>query len=188
MDIPEFLYHYYEIEQGPFKNITQNKFEKAQDIQNRISTGFNSKRPSNYIDLRFSLEKRLKKGFIDKGGKPKRDDPFYFTLGKCNWMKSCFENPGTIKIPLSNFNSKQISFTYPDSMVSFQIYDEPKLSLYKKASNGQIYLLNEISDLLDKYGLPSEEKWQSQENMKYDRYIEAQVWDDFLIDKYQQKP
>ncbi len=187
MNVPEFLYHYYEIEQGPFKNITQNKFEKAKKIQNNISIGFNSKRPPNYIELRFSLEKRLKKEFIAKGGEPKRNDPFYFTLGECEWLKSCYKNVSVVKIPLASFNPKKISFTYPDSMVSFQINDEPKLSTYKKEYNGKVYLLNEITELLDKHGLPSKKIWETHEKMKYDRYIEVQVWDDFLIKEYQLK-
>ncbi len=188
MNTPEFLYHYYEIDQGPFLNITQNEFEKAKKIQNNISVGFNSKRPPNYIELRFSLEKRLKKGFVNKGGKPKRNDPFYFTLGKCEWLKSCYENPGVVKIPLADFKSEQISFTYPDSMVSFQFHDEPKLVKYRKACNGQVYLLDEIQELLNEYGIPTEEKWHSQESLKYDRYVEVQVWDDFIIKKYLAKP
>ncbi|NMH88490.1 hypothetical protein [Flavivirga algicola] len=187
MDIPEFLYHYYEIEQGPFLNITQNKLEEAKKIQNNISVGFNSKRPSNYVELRFALEKRLREGFIAKGGKPKSSSPSYFTLGKCEWMQSCYANPGVVKIPLTNIKPEQISFTYPDSMVSFQFYDEPKLAKYRKACNGQIYLLDEIQKLLNQYGIPSKDKWSSQENLKYDRYIEAQVWDDHIINNYLEK-
>jgi len=81
MPIPKFLYHYYELENGPFLNITEQDFEKATNIQSEISKGWNSKRPNNYIELRFALEKRIKKQFVSKGGKPKRKDPFYFTLG-----------------------------------------------------------------------------------------------------------
>lgn len=185
MPVPKFLYHYYETEQGPFKNITRNGLKRAQEIQNNISVGFNSNRPSNYIELRFSTEKRLKELFINKGGQPKRDDPFYFTLGPSEWMRSCYKNPGTVKIPLTDFHPEQISFTYPDSMVSFQFHDEPKLSLYRKKCNGKIFTIHEIEDVINKYGFPTETKWQSEESLKYDRYIEVQVWDDTFIKKHQ---
>ena len=187
MAIPEYLYHYYEIDNGPFRNITENEPQKAIEIQDQISIGFNSKRPSNYIELRFDLEKRLKEGFISKGGIPNRDDPFYFTLGACEWMKSCYSNPGAIKIPLAALKPEHISFTYPDSMVSFQFYDEPKLGKFRKEFNGKVFLLDEIKELIGKHGLPSEDKWKFQEEMKYDRYIEAQLWDDTLIKAYQNK-
>ncbi|GAA4273047.1 hypothetical protein U6A24_07210 [Aquimarina gracilis] len=187
MSIPKFLYHYYEMDQGPFRNITENSFEKAVEIQENISVGFNSNRPPNYIALRFALEKRLKKGFLAKGGEPSRDDPFYFTLGACDWVKSLYENPGVVKIPLDRFDHEHISFTYPDSMVSFQFHDEPKLATYRKACNGQVYLLNELEELVKGYGLPSENKWNSKEALKYDRYIEVQIWDDTIIKEFQNK-
>ncbi|KAA1245139.1 hypothetical protein [Aquimarina sp. RZ0] len=184
MNIPKFLFHYYEIEQGPFKNITDNTFEEAKNIQNNISVGFNSKRPPNYTELRFALEKRLKNEFISKGGKPKRENPFYFTLGECNWLKSCYHTPGVVKIPLDNFKSEQISFTYPDSMVSFQFFDEPKLKKYKKEYNGKVFVRQEMETVIKKYGIPRENIWMTNEEMKYDRYIEAQVWDDYILKDY----
>ena len=187
MKIPKFLYHYYELDNGPFRNITEYGFEKAESIQNQISEGFNSKRPKNYLDLRFSLENRIKKQFILKGGKPNRNDPFYFTLGQCDWAKSWYVNPGVIKIPLADFKHEHLSFTYPDSMVSFQFYDEPKLGTYRKNCNGQIFLLSEINNLIDDYGLPTEEKSQTQESSKYDKYIEAQVWDSEIVNEYKNK-
>ncbi|WP_419212432.1 hypothetical protein ACNR9Q_17090 [Maribacter sp. X9] len=187
MNIPEFLFHYYELDNGPFRNITEHGLKKAESIQNQISKGFNSKRPDNYIELRFSLEKRIKKQFILKGGKPNRNDPFYFTLGECDWAKSWYVNPGVIKIPLTDFKTEHISFTYPDSMVSFQFYDEPKLEGYRKDCNGQVFLLNEINDIINMYGLPTEKKSQTQESLKYDIYIEAQVWDDKIINEYKNK-
>ena len=185
--IPDYLYHYYEISNGPFQNITQVGFEKAIEIQSKILEGWNSKRPPNYIELRFALERKLKDQFISKGGKPNRDAPFYFTLGECEWVKSWYISPGVIKIHLSDLNPEHISFTYPDSMVSFQFHDEPKLATYRKNENGKVFLLNEIGEVINKHGVPTEEKWNFQEEMKYDRYIEAQVWDDSFIEKYQNK-
>ena len=187
MNIPEFLFHYYELENGPFRNITEYGYEKAENIQDTITEGWNSKRPENYLDLRFSLEKRIKKHFVLKGGKPNRNDPFYFTLGECKFAESWYTNPGIIKIPLTEFKPEHISFTYPDSMVSYQFYDEPKLKTYRKNCNGQIFLLDEINDLIGEYGLPTERKSQSEERLKYDKYIEAQVWDDQIITKFKTK-
>ena len=187
MNIPEFLFHYYELENGPFRNITEYGYEKAENILDTITEGWNSKRPENYLDLRFSLEKRIKKQFVLKGGKPNRNDPFYFTLGECKFAESWYINPGVIKIPLTDIKPDHISFTYPDSMVSYQFYDEPKLKTYRKNCNGQIFLMDEINDLIREYGLPTEQKSQSEERLKYDKYIEAQVWDDQIITKYKTK-
>ena len=187
MTIPKFLFHYYELENGPFRNITEFGYEKAEEIQNQISKGWNSKRPENYIKLRLALEKRIKEKFISKGGKPNRNDPFYFTLGECEWAKSWYINPGIIKIPITVFRPEHISFTYPDSMVSFQFYDEPKLETYRKACNGKVFLLNEMNDLISEYGIPSDEKCLAEESLKYDKYIEAQIWDEEIISEYKNK-
>ncbi|UZO79720.1 hypothetical protein NBT05_12245 [Aquimarina sp. ERC-38] len=184
MNSPKFLYHYYETENGPFRNITELGLDKAKNIQNQISKGWNSKRPDNYIELRFALEKRIKELFIEKGGKPHRKDPFYFTLGPCSWAKSWYVNPGVVKIPLNEFTSDQISFTFPDSMVSFQFYDEPKLKTYRKECNGQIFRIEELEKLIREYGLPSDDQLIVEESNKYDKYIEAQVWDDTVINRY----
>lgn len=78
MTIPKSLFHYYELDNGPFRNITEYGFEKAEIIQKQIIEGWNSKRPENYVSLRFSLEKRIREQFILKGGKPNRNDPFLF--------------------------------------------------------------------------------------------------------------
>ena len=185
MNTPEFLFHYYEKANGPFRNLTENGSEKANEIQQQIKTGANSKRPPNYVDLRMSLEKRLKQEFIRKGGNPNRNDPFYFTLGECKWLETWYEEPEVIKIPVDELMEPlQISFTYPDSMVSFQFHDEPKLAAYRKEANGKVFLLGELTQLIETHGLPDEKKWTAVESCKYDRYIEAQLWDDKLIRPY----
>ncbi|WP_378187074.1 hypothetical protein ACE939_01840 [Aquimarina sp. W85] len=188
MIIPKFLFHYYELDNGPFRNITEYGYEKAEKIQNQISKGWNSKRPENYIELRLALERRIKEQVISKGGKPNRNDPFYFTLGECKWVKSWYANPGVIKIPLADFKHEHISFTYPDSMVSFQLYDEPKLATYRKDCNGHVFLLDEMNDLIKNYGVPSNEKCNAEERFKYEKYIEVQVWDDEIINEYKTRP
>lgn len=180
-----FLFHYYEKANGPFRNLTEHGFIKANEIQQQIKTGANSKRPPDYVNLRISLEDRLKTEFIRKGGKPKRNDPFYFTLGECKWLETWYDEPEVIKIPISELQEPfRISFTYPDSMVSFQFHDEPKLATYRKDANGKVFLLDELPHLINTHGLPDERVWKSVESSKYDRYIEAQLWDDELIKPY----
>ena len=138
MTIPKFLFHYYELENGPFRNITEFGYEKAEEIQNQISKGWNSKRPENYIKLRLALEKRIKEKFISKGGKPNRNDPFYFTLGECEWAKSWYINPGIIKIPITVFKPEHISFTYPDSY-HFSYTMSQNLKLIERIVTGKFF-------------------------------------------------
>lgn len=184
MALPNYLFHYYEINNGPFRNITEFGPEKAASIQTDITEGFISNRTPDYIDQRFDLEVWLKEQFVNKGGTPNRNEPFYFTLGPCEWLKTWYKNPGVIKIPLADFNPKHLSFTYPDSMISFQLNTLPDFAAYRKPHNGQVFLLEEIKELINDYGLPTEEQWQSIETMKYDRYVEVQVWDDVVVNSF----
>ncbi len=181
---PKYLYHYFELNNGPFRNITEHGVKKATDVQSKILKGFISKRLPSYIEWRFSLEERLKKQFMAKGRKPNRNDPFYFTLEPCDLLKTWYENPGIIKLPLSDFHPDQISFTYPDSMISFQFYDDPKFAEYRKDCNGKVFMLTEIDEVINKFGMPSEDKWKSEKLLQYDRYVEVQVWDDEVINNY----
>ena len=48
--------------------------------------------------------------------------------------------------------------------------------------------MSEINNLIDDHGLPTDEKSQTQESCKYDKYIEAQVWDSEIINDIKTKP
>jgi len=181
MKIPEYIYHYYEKANGPFLNLTTLPKNEAKRILSNLK-GFNSNRPENYYDLRLEHELRLKEIFVQKGGETKRNDPYYFTLGECDWIKSWYVNPGVVRIKIAsikNFNS--MSLTYTDSMVSFQLAEDDRLEIHRKPCHGKVYMLDEIYEVIEKYGMPSENKWRNNKEDFYDRFIELQMWnDDFL--------
>jgi len=187
MTIPKYIYHYYELKKGPFRNISMLDYADAKKVLEDIKVGFNKNKDADYLDLRLALEEKLKSDFIAKGGKPTRKDPFYFTLGTCKWLEtSWFEQTGIVQIPLDVFAEKKdiISITYPDSMISYQLSEDENFKDKRKACNGQIYTLDELDDLIRTYGLPSEDKWKNDERFTFDRYIEVQVWDFKPIQDY----
>ena len=75
-----------------------------------------------------------------------------------------------------------ISFTYPDSMPSLAIATDTtgREDLYRKPIHGQVFTLEEIIEVIQEYGMPGN-KWKTEEHWQYDRFIEAQVWDDWPI-------
>ncbi len=182
----DFIYHYYEKKVGPFKNISALPYDQAKKRLQSITKGFNKNRGDDYLDKRLVLESQLKKAFITKGGKPKRNDPFYFTLGECKWLETWYEEAAIVKIPIHYlFEHKDIiSFTYPDSMISFQLAHESQLSAYKKSCNGQVYTLQEIEEIINTFGMPNPAIWSKVELHQFDRYIEIQVWGDSFILEY----
>jgi len=183
---PKFLYHYYELAKGPFRNISNVEYDKAQKIISEVSVGFNKNRDPKYLDLRLELEVKLKNAFIAKGGRPTRNDPFYFTLGECKWLETWFGETGIVKMPLSIFEkqSEIVSITHPDSMISYQMAEFEILKDKRKPCNGKVFTIDELEELVSNYGVPTAEQWKNEPAYIYDRYIEVQIWDFEPIQKY----
>jgi hypothetical protein len=69
-----------------------------------------------------------------------------------------------------------VSFTYPDSMISYWLRSQSDKAFYQPGYHGQVFLLSEIYDIIDKFHIPAEE-WRTETARKYDLFIEAQVWE-----------
>ena len=175
---PEMIVHYYEASQGPFRSLSNLSLEEAESILQRIrleGTVFASKRNMDYLKIRRSLEDRIRQLFIEKGGQPKRFRPHYFILGSCAWVKSWYRDGREVRILLKSVDPKVISFTYGDSFPAMRYQDG-------KPYRGQVYILEELSQLISQYGLP--QIWNCEGKHGPERYIEAQVWDDGPIMEY----
>lgn len=166
--VPAYCSHYFEKEKGPFLNI----LEVEEKIEVFDDGTFNASRPPDYLQTRKVVEQWLYQAFIEKGGKPKLRHPRYLTVGECKWILGWYRNGKEIKIPVSALPRDAVSFTYPDSIVSYQL---SKTNLNRECY-GKVFLLEELPEVIKTYGLPG--------NMKhlkshiYEKYIEVQVWDD----------
>lgn len=169
------LYHYYEHKIGPFVNLSDLPLDEAKKIQSEINQKgavFASKRDDNYLEIRRELEDKVRDLFIAKGGKPKRSRPNYMTLGPCPWLLEWYVDGRELSIPLSSFSKDVISFTYGDTFPAMRYKDG-------KPYRGVVYTVNEIADVVRKYGLPQE--WNPDGTKGPERYIEAQIWTDNII-------
>ena len=169
------LYHYYEFKIGPFVNLSDLSIEEAEKIQSGIrreGAVFASKRSSDYLVDRRELEDKIRNLFIYKGGKPLRERPHYMTLGSCPWLIEWYVDGRELSIPLSDFSKEVISFTYGDTFPAMRYKDG-------KPYRGMVYTLDEIADVVNRYGLP--QMWNSDGSKGPDRYIEAQIWTDHII-------
>ena len=168
--IPTCLCHYYEANVGPFINLSDLAPENAEVILHRIRQDgliFASKRASDYLKIRRELEDRVRSLFVARGGQPSRERPHYMVLGKCPWLLSWYQNGRELCIPLNEFNPRSISFTYGDTFPAMRFNDG-------KPYRGQVYLLEELHDLILSFGLP--QKTNPDGKFGPDRYIEAQIW------------
>lgn len=74
---------------------------------------------------------------------------------------------------------RTVSFTYGDSHPTFSPW--PRDDDWKEYRR-QLYTYDEIPEVIDKYGLPQD--WNDDGKFGPERYIEAHIWGDEVIDRY----
>ncbi|MBW5449446.1 hypothetical protein GE107_25890 [Cohnella sp. CFH 77786] len=172
------LYHYFDKHIGPFRNLSSLPIERALEISNQIKQDgkmFASKRSDDYMLIRRDLERLAREQFIAKGGKPRNPFPHYMTLEPCDWLKSWYLNPDWIAIDLDEFLETSISFTYGDLFPTMRYQDN-------KPYRRLVYTKQEIIRVMEEYGMPQD--WNKNGDKGPERYIEVQVWDDEVIQRY----
>lgn len=167
-----FLYHYYEAENGPFRNLSALSDDRAGQIMERLrlhGTAFAGRRPGDYLTVRRQLEERARNLFIGKGGKPVMPYPHYMTLGRCDWLMEWYDEGKYLQIPLDAIDPAVISFTYGDLFPTMRFRDG-------KPYREQLYLKHEIMEMIERFGWP--QQWNNEGKLGPERYIEAQIWDE----------
>ncbi|OPJ64122.1 hypothetical protein [Clostridium oryzae] len=176
-----FLYHYYEKEIGPFKNLSDLTAEEAELVMEKIKkqspSSYTAKRDINYMKRRIEYETLGRKLFLKKGGKPTRKAPHYMVVEECEFLKSWYIDGCFVKISVEKFDLNTISFTYGDMHPTFS----PKVNDGKEYRK-KLYTYSEILKIIEKYGLP--QLWNADGKFGSERYIEVQIWSDDIISKY----
>lgn len=170
--MPDFLSHYFEADQGPFRSLSDMSLEDAERVLEGIRREgaiFASKRAPDYLTIRRELELRIRGLFVAKGGQPRRETPHYFILGTCPWVQTWYQDGREVRLALAKIDPAIVSFTVGDSFPAMRYQDG-------KPYRGQVYTLAELPEAIRLYGLP--QIWNPDGKLGPDRYIEAQVWDD----------
>ncbi len=183
--IPDYITHYYSKGIELFKNICSYPDQVAEQyLETLKESGKRAWLHPGYLEERRRVEAWLHSDFVKKGKKPYLKSPLYFVLGENDdfFQKNGFfsdVNPAKLQLPLSLFSSDMISFTYPDSMPSLAIATDitGRSDPYRKPIHGQVFTTEEITEVIQEYGMPGD-KWKTEKHWRYDRFIEAQVWDD----------
>lgn len=144
------------------------------------------KDPAGYLKNRRQTEQWVRETFMVKGGTPQEAYPISMVLGESVWLTQCAPDParhGEIHIPLSAFEEGDISFTFPDSMVSRWLGIEKPEPYYLPAYHGQVFTRSEMLAIVRERGFP-EETWDVQLPDNVGAYIEAQVWNHAVLMAY----
>ena len=186
----EFLTHYYRSGTLPFQSLSAlpdteaiTLMESLYDEDVIILQRF--KDPQGYLRNRRDTETWVREQFIAKGGCPQAAYPVYMILGQSRWA-SQFLRPGdgVIRIPISAFSQADVSFTYPDSMISYWFAHDKPAQWYMPDYHGKVFTISEILSIVKQRGIP-EDSWETHLPPDLAPYIEAQVWNHAVLKGYQ---
>lgn len=175
------LYRYFYDLEDPFRSFTELDLPTPDDYTAYIKAhGLRCARTYDrqYFARRLRTEERLREAFIRRGGRPVLKHPVCMTLEACDeWFyrrKGCI---GSLCINLADFDPHTVSFTYGDSMPALD-------PAFRKARSyhGQVYTIDDLPRLVEEFGLP--QRWNPDERLGYETYIEAQVWSPMPVAMY----
>ncbi len=175
------LYHYYDKDLGPFKNISELSDEEAKKVMAELSKkkpgAFCNQRNDEYLKLRHYYENILRTEFNKKDGVIKREIPHYMVVEACNFIESWYEKCEHLVIDVEEFDKRTLSFTYGDSHPTFsdRVNDGKE---YRR----KLYTYDEILEVIEKYGYPQE--WNKDGKYGPERYVEVHIWSDEVILRY----
>ena len=176
-----YLYHFFDKRTGPFKSLTAVSAEEAKTVMEKIRrerpNSQCAQRHDKYVEYRHNCENILKREFAKKGGVMEIDSPHYMVVEFSHWLSTWYEQSEYIKIPIEEFDTRTLSFTYGDSMPTFSDSVNDGKEYRKK-----LYTYEEILQVIDKYGLPQD--WNDDGSRGPERYIEVHVWSDKVIKQY----
>jgi hypothetical protein len=182
----DHLIHVYKRGAEPFRSLSALSDAEALDIMKDLYMEGSVfwerfKDPAFYLQARRQVEQWLRQEFIAKGGAPREAYPIYMVLGRSKWLLTAVDEVTRattveIEVPLSLFGEGDISFTYPDSMVTSLLAYQKNPEHYLPDYHGKVFTLAEIRDIIETKGLPGD-SWGNNIPSHLANYIEAQVWD-----------
>jgi len=184
--IPTTLLHLYVNPDGPFQSISELPGSKAARLMDQMTEAnawhpprFSPEKRERYMTARRRSEQRLHSAFSRKGGRPRRNHPYYLILETPD-AQGLWPTARRVRVPLDAIASEVISFTYLDSMVCDALLTDPDCvpancrQFAGLSCLSDVYRVEELPDLIEKFGFPQ------------GTYVEAQVWADEPLKQYRE--
>lgn len=164
--IPDHLTYFYRDGQTLFEVLSDLDQKAAEEI---LRHDVCWRGDGSYLRYRKKHERYLRKRFVEKGGRPRREYPIYMILGDSpSGPHSLIDGyDRKLALPLSTFVPEEVSFTYPDSLYRVPPDDLGRLYLDRDPAP-RVYRLEELEMLIETYRV---HKFNN-------HYVEAQVWVD----------
>jgi hypothetical protein len=178
-EMPSVVTHIYDPARGPFRNICDLPIALAEAVLEQIRQSGRRTIKTSYLSRRLATEDWLATKREELLGPMPLRRPIYFFLGDFADGKDA-ARPESILMPLAAFSPSVLTFTYGDSMTSHSVGTRPEFAEDRKAYHGRVFTLDEMVALVGQFGMPGN-RWKTDHTMKYDQFIEVQVWDDLPI-------
>lgn len=186
----EALTHFFRIGRPPFQSLSALPEDEAlqlmQDLYVEGSPIWERfKDPRDYLHARRQTEAWLRAEFIARGGQPQQPYPIYMVFGRTRWLDLnadpiTLATTAEMDIPISLFTAQDISFTYPDSMISRLLAEQKDPDYYLPDYHGKLFTLPEMVSIVASKGLPGV-AWGNNLPPTLANYIEAQVWNQQIL-------
>ena len=157
---PDNITHYFRRGTPPFRSLSSLSDNKAVDIMKSLYDetlfGRRFKDPAQYLQNRRLIRKKGKRGIHIKGRPADFGLPYLFCVGKSRWLIEHSPDSSLhmeIQICLSDFEEEDVSFTYPDSMISFRFGNEKPVDFSLPEFHGKVFTRNEILSIVKSKGI-----------------------------------
>jgi hypothetical protein len=185
-EIPDFVTHYHLPGTPPFLNLSTLPEPELNLVLRLLEAGRTQgdhRRVfgTRYMDVRRRTESKMRRLFEAGGGLPQRSAPHYFVLGESPWYRGLAAGMQAVTMALGDLPSATTSFTYPDSFTAMSTLAEFGVSYEPRPYHGRVYRLDELADVVDRYGLPVDTTptiYEGYETRPFEKYIEVQLWSD----------
>ncbi len=188
MEIPGFVTHYHLADRRPFLNLSDLGGPELERVRGELQAlrGHGHKRPfgRKYVEFRKLTEGRLRDLFAKAGGKPARQAPHYFVLGRCEWFRRLAPGTQEVVLSLDELPSSVTSFTYSDSFEAMgfgERFGLPRSEV--QPYHDRVYRMEDLESVIREYGMPGAEDdkfW----NEEVERYVEVQLWSDGPVSRF----
>ncbi len=182
---PTEVRHYWRGARRPFLNLSDLDADALElvvaDLAQERRAGVHRRAfGRRYMDLRRRTEAKLRRLFVEAGGRPERTTPHYFVLGESRWFAGLADDMEEVVLPLAELPDPVTSFTYPDSFTAMGLVAEYGLPYEPRPYHDQVFRLAQLDEVVAEHGLPLDDPddVEGYEHRPFERYVEVQLWSD----------
>ena len=174
-----FVTHYYRADRRPFANLSDLPDADIDAVLARLGTGSRRLFGPRYMALRRATQARMRDLFEEAGGHPVRRHPHYFVLGDSVWFADLYDEPRTVRLPLSRLPTEVTSFTWTDSFTALGLGQHLGVPLPPEEWQRGLHRLERLDpSRIAGRSAGEDGPYEGYERRPLQHYVEVQLWSD----------